>query len=1031
MTPEPEALIQHTDFLRRLARPLVADEATLDDVLQETWLAALLHPPRKAGALRSWLGTVVLNAARRISRAEGRRRRHETIAAGLEGASPAGDAGDQRDLAKRVVDAVFDLEEPYRRTVLLRYFEDLSVREIAKREQIPLETARTRLRRAIRKIRERLDGRRDEWAVGLAGLVGLNAPEAGVAVAASWAAVAAALLLVGTGWTVWTFARDAGPPERETEQKVAQAVVETPRAGTPAEEALAPERRQEAAPADSTTDAFVFGTIVDPSGEPIAGARVMLFPDDLETAIDAGDLALAPELAASATAGPDGSFRLPWPPERHLLLYADAPGHALRSVWIPREGDAGDIVLPRARALHGTVRDLDDRPVVGALVSWRQVAQVIYQESSAITGADGSYRIEGISTAWRDSTVSTPRAQVLVEASGFAPLELNHVSGLWMRDDRDDIPLDIYLPRGATIKGRVLDAETGLGIARASVRLESVPFANGSESPNMHRRTLAAAASDADGAFTLERVPAWGVNEVGFHTVAPGVRTLGYLKAQADGYAPAGNVNVAVPDEGAVEEFVLRLAPAAGISGRVVDEQGEGLAGLLVYASVNEDPSRAATDSANGATATTNEDGAYRLNGLPASRRGLVEARIGVRLTERTFAGDPPVVQLAAGATVAAPEIELVPREVGAWVVVEDSEGAPIHGAFVEEVRTNREGHAPIFVPDDADRSSRIINVSFPGFWDARLEDLGLDPSDPPWVTAILKKIPRDFRGRTDSAPADAPAAVELTIREAGSGRPVLHPKWVALRNDKGEGSDGRAVRPGVYRFSRVPLGRWSVIVRATGFARHEPLDLDIAETGRTYEVALELKRGLTLAGTVRASDGTDLRGFIVDLLPVASGEYRKAQADESGRFRIEGILPGETYRIMARSGYFTTLFHTATDFVFSVPQAEGDVTASFLVHPGGYAFVTANTDLIDMRDLPGGISDETRRRGHDSFLSVFDVAGHRVHRSRVGSSTGHPVYLPFGTYRFRLEIPSVEPRELQVTIDQPGRTDVVFEFGE
>jgi hypothetical protein len=38
---------------------------------------------------------------------------------------------------------------------------------------------------------------------------------------------------------------------------------------------------------------------------------------------------------------------------------------------------------------------------------------------------------------------------------------------------------------------------------------------------------------------------------------------------------------------------------------------------------------------------------------------------------------------------------------------------------------------------------------------------------------------------------------------------------------------------------------------------------------------------------------------------------------------------------------------------------------------------------------------------------------------------------LPFGTYRFRLEIPSVEPRELQVTIDQPGRTDVVFEFGE
>ncbi len=46
-----EDLLRHDAWLRSLVRSIVSDDVT-SDVLQQTWLAALLHPPREAGALR-------------------------------------------------------------------------------------------------------------------------------------------------------------------------------------------------------------------------------------------------------------------------------------------------------------------------------------------------------------------------------------------------------------------------------------------------------------------------------------------------------------------------------------------------------------------------------------------------------------------------------------------------------------------------------------------------------------------------------------------------------------------------------------------------------------------------------------------------------------------------------------------------------------------------------------------------------------------------------------------------------------------
>ena len=53
--PEIEPLLVHEPFLRSVARALLAGDPRVDDVVQETWLAALKSSPRSPGATRFWL----------------------------------------------------------------------------------------------------------------------------------------------------------------------------------------------------------------------------------------------------------------------------------------------------------------------------------------------------------------------------------------------------------------------------------------------------------------------------------------------------------------------------------------------------------------------------------------------------------------------------------------------------------------------------------------------------------------------------------------------------------------------------------------------------------------------------------------------------------------------------------------------------------------------------------------------------------------------------------------------------------------
>ncbi|MBC8328686.1 MAG: sigma-70 family RNA polymerase sigma factor [Planctomycetes bacterium] len=150
---ELHALLANAGWIKRLALVLLGDDGLAGDVVQETWIRALQHP-RKAEH-RSWLATVTRNLA--LDRRRQRKRAGSPPAAELASKEQRPDEILGRaDASRKLVDAVLDLPEPYRTTLLHRYFDDLSTRDVALKLDTPYHTVRTHLDRGLSMLRDRL-----------------------------------------------------------------------------------------------------------------------------------------------------------------------------------------------------------------------------------------------------------------------------------------------------------------------------------------------------------------------------------------------------------------------------------------------------------------------------------------------------------------------------------------------------------------------------------------------------------------------------------------------------------------------------------------------------------------------------------------------------------------------------------------------------------------------------------------------------------------------------------------------------------
>jgi RNA polymerase sigma factor (sigma-70 family) len=173
-----EELLTHAAWARRLARGLVSDDSLADDTVQDAFLTAVQKPPVGTD-LRGWLRKVLTH--RRINRvlSEQRREARERRVAAPELVEPPPSPEElvaTIEVQRLLAGFVLELAEPFRQTLVLRYYQDLSAAEIARTLEVPAGTVRWRLKEGLGRLRARLDQERGGAHAWRAALAPIAAP---------------------------------------------------------------------------------------------------------------------------------------------------------------------------------------------------------------------------------------------------------------------------------------------------------------------------------------------------------------------------------------------------------------------------------------------------------------------------------------------------------------------------------------------------------------------------------------------------------------------------------------------------------------------------------------------------------------------------------------------------------------------------------------------------------------------------------------------------------------------------------------
>ena len=166
-------------WLRGLALRLVRDPDQADELVQETALIALRRSALPEKEERAWRAGVLKQLFHNRRRARERRRKREQGAAPPAQAAPPESPVEQLEVHQQLTAAILALDEPYRETVVRRYFHDHSSAEIARSLGEPEATVRSRLSRALARLREELDrrhgGDRRAWVLPIVAWIGATA----------------------------------------------------------------------------------------------------------------------------------------------------------------------------------------------------------------------------------------------------------------------------------------------------------------------------------------------------------------------------------------------------------------------------------------------------------------------------------------------------------------------------------------------------------------------------------------------------------------------------------------------------------------------------------------------------------------------------------------------------------------------------------------------------------------------------------------------------------------------------------------
>ncbi len=164
-----EALIRvYERRIYRLTLSMLDDPAEADEATQDTFITALqrLSSFRGEASFATWLYAIALNACR--GRLRQRRARERLISilrvlhlADQNAAQHAEQVAIEREADRAVWQALSSLNDKQREVIILRYYHDLKLNDIAQVAGVSERTVRTRLHQAHERLREMLKDKVD------------------------------------------------------------------------------------------------------------------------------------------------------------------------------------------------------------------------------------------------------------------------------------------------------------------------------------------------------------------------------------------------------------------------------------------------------------------------------------------------------------------------------------------------------------------------------------------------------------------------------------------------------------------------------------------------------------------------------------------------------------------------------------------------------------------------------------------------------------------------------------------------------
>lgn len=145
--------------LYRLALSILDHSEEAEEATQEALLSALraLDSFHGASSLKTWLFSITVNICRTRLQRQKRQDRLKRIADGIfrrQSIASVEERAMQNESSAALWQAIYSMDEKHRIPIVLRYYHDLSVAEIAHILQIPEGTVHSRLNRARRLLHD-------------------------------------------------------------------------------------------------------------------------------------------------------------------------------------------------------------------------------------------------------------------------------------------------------------------------------------------------------------------------------------------------------------------------------------------------------------------------------------------------------------------------------------------------------------------------------------------------------------------------------------------------------------------------------------------------------------------------------------------------------------------------------------------------------------------------------------------------------------------------------------------------------------